>query len=169
MKKIKKLILSPEKYARRIGVKIGRGCEIYRRVNWGSEPYLITVGDNVRITNGVSFITHDGGVWVLRNMAKNKKDKNIDVFGRIVVGNNVHIGWNVIIMPGVTIGDNVVIGAGAIVTKDVASNSIVVGIPAKKIETVDEYYQKVLKKCDYTKNLSADEKKEYLVDKFKIN
>ena len=47
-----------------------------------------TIGDNVIITNGICFITHDGGVWVLRNLGL----KDIDFFGRICVGDNVHIG-----------------------------------------------------------------------------
>ena len=167
MRSVKKVllrkVLSPEEYARRMGVRIGRGCEIYKHINWGSEPYLIEIGDNVRITNGVSFVTHDGGVWVLRHLSKREKDKNIDVFGKIVVGNNVHIGWNAIIMPGVTIGDNVVIGAGAIVTKNVDSNSVVVGVPARRIEDIDDYYKKVLQKCLYTKNMSPEDKKEKLI------
>ena len=39
-------------------------------MEFGSEPYLIELGDNVRVTNGVRFVTHDGGLWVLRNMGK---------------------------------------------------------------------------------------------------
>ena len=79
-------------------------------------------------------------MWVLRNM---KKLENADYFGKIKIGNNVHIGMNVIVMPGVTIGDNVVIGCGAIVTKNIPSNSVAVGVPAKVIESIDEYYEKV--------------------------
>ncbi len=105
----------------------------------------------------------------MRNLKKDKKDEKIDVFGKITVGNNVNIGWNAVIMPGVTIGDNVVIGAGAIVTKDVESNSVVVGVPARKIETIDEYRKKVLAKCDYTKHLSQEDKRKYLLKKFKFD
>ena len=156
-------------YAKSIGVKIGNNCEVASSVVWGTEPYLITIGNNVRLTHNVQFITHDGGVWVLRHLKKNKNDEKIDVFGRITIGNNVSIGWNTIIMPGVTIGDNVVVGAGAVVTKDIESNSVVVGVPARKIETIDDYYKKVLKKCDYTKHLSRKEKKEYLLNKFRLD
>ena len=53
--------------------------------------------------------------------------------GAIVVGNNVHIGVDAIIMPGVTIGNNVIIGAGAIVTKDIPSNVIAYGNPCRVI------------------------------------
>ena len=145
------------------GVKIGNNCCILDFKAFGSEPYLIEIGDNVRITSGVRFITHDGGIWVLRN---NKMLHNADIFGKIKVGNNVHIGINSIIMPGVTIGDNVVIGCGAIVTKDIPSNSVAVGVPARVIESIDEYYNKVKNKCDFTKNLSYEEKRKYLVKKY---
>ena len=149
----------------RNGGKIGENCEIFPNVEFGSEPYLITIGNNVRITNGVKFVTHDGGVWVLRNLGL----KDIDCFGEIIIGDNVHIGWNAIIMPNVKIGDNCVIGAGAVVTKDIPNNSIAVGIPARVIETVEEYEEKVLTRCDYTKSLTYSEEKAYLLEKFKRN
>lgn len=167
-RKFKTVGKNPSEKAKALGVKVGNNCEFHKEITWGSEPYLIEIGNHVRITHGVSFITHDGGVWVLRNNNK-YKEKDIDVFGKIKIGNNVNIGWNAIIMPGVTIGDNVVVGAGAIVTKDVESNSVVAGIPAHKIETIDEYYEKVLKKCDHTKQLTPEEKKKYLKKKYKID
>lgn len=126
---------------------MGKNCEIYPDVEFGSEPYLIKIGDNVRITNGVRFVTHDGGVWVLRNMGLN----NIDIFGRITIGNNVHIGWNAIIMPNVKIGNNCIIGAGAVVTRDIPDNSVAVGVPAHVVESIEEYKSKALEKCDFTK------------------
>lgn len=49
----------------------------------------------------------------------------------VVIGNDVWIGAHVTVLPGVTIGDNVVVAAGAVVTKDVPSNSIVGGVPAR--------------------------------------
>ena len=52
----------------------------------------------------------------------------------VMVGNDVWIGHNAIIMPGVNIGNGAVIGAGAVVTKDVEAYSIVAGVPAKKIK-----------------------------------
>lgn len=169
LKVLKKIFLSPIKYAQSIGVSVGKNCKFYHNITWGSEPYLIEIGDYVRITNGVSFITHDGGVWVLRNLKFKKEDINIDVFKRIKIGNNVHIGWNAIIMGGVTIGNNCIIGAGAVVTKDVPNNTIVAGVPAKKIKSVDEYYEKIKKNCDYTKGMNSKEKKKYLYKKFKIS
>lgn len=94
------------KELRKQGIVIGIGCEIYKDVTWGSEPYLISIGNHVRITSGVRFVTHDGGVWTLRERGG---CEDIDKFGRIRIGNNVHIGWNTIIMPNVEIGDNCVL------------------------------------------------------------
>ena len=151
---------------RKKGVKIGNNTQIWPSVNFGSEPYLIEIGDNVRITSNVELTTHDGGLWVLRN---NGMLKNGDKFGKIKIGNNVHIGKNSIIMPGITIGNNVVIGVSSVVTKDVPSNSVVAGVPARLIETIDEYYEKNKNKVVFTKNMSSKEKKEYLLKKYNID
>lgn len=53
--------------------------------------------------------------------------------GDIVIGNDVWIGYDAVIMAGVTIGDGAIIGARAVVTKDVEPYSIVGGVPAKEI------------------------------------
>ena len=169
IKKIKRKIMekftSQVKYAKSIGVTVGNNCKFYENITWGSEPYLINIGDNVRITKNVTFITHDGGVHVIRKV-KNKP--NIDRFGQIKIGNNVHIGIGTIIMPNVTIGDNCVIGCGAVVTKNVPSNSVAVGVPARVIETIDEYYEKN-KSCFYdTKNMNSKQKKEFLKSIYKF-
>lgn len=52
----------------------------------------------------------------------------------IIIGNNVWIGMNSVIMRGVTIGNNVVIGANSVITKDIPDNAIAVGIPCKVIK-----------------------------------
>ena len=106
---------------------------------FGSEPYLITIGKHVEITTGVRLITHDGGVWVLRD---DPAYSDYDFFGPIKIGNNVFLGNNVIVLPGVTIGDNCIIGAGAIVTRDIPPDSVAVGIPAKVLENIDDYKRK---------------------------
>ena len=120
----------------------------------------------MRITSGCKFVTHDGGVWVLRNT---KQLENADIFGRIIIKDNVHIGMNSIIMPNVTIGNNCIIGCGAVVTKDVPDNSIIGGVPAKYIKSIEEYYEKHKEDCDYTKRLSRKEKRKYLEEKYNLN
>ena len=117
------------------GLSIGSGCEILNGYDFGSGPYLIEIGDNVRITDGVRITTHDGGMWVLRNLYP--EFKQADKFGRVKIGNNCHIGMNALIVPGITIGNNCIIGAGAIVTHDISSGSIAVGIPARVIRAQD--------------------------------
>lgn len=156
-----------EEDCRKRGVRIGTGCEINRNTSFGSEPYLISLGNKVRTTYGVKFITHDGGLWGVRNMVG--EYKNIDLFGSIKVGNNVHIGMDSIIMPGVTIGNNVIIGCGAIVTKDIPDNSVAVGVPAKVIESIDEYITKHKENYMFTKQLNYVDKKTYLQKNMKIN
>ena len=142
--------------------QIGKNCEIFGDVDFGSEPYLISIGNNVKISHGVKFITHDGGVYILRNL-KNEY-KYADIMGNIIIKNNVFIGMNAIILPGVTIGNNVIVGAGSIVTKSIPNDSIVGGNPARIICTIEEYEEKRKSNFQYTKMMNPIEKKEYLLD-----
>lgn len=53
------------RYAKKIGVNmLGGGVHLYGAIGWGTEPWLITLGSNVHITDGVKFVTHDGGTLV---------------------------------------------------------------------------------------------------------
>lgn len=153
--------LFPIYYAKYIGVSIGENCRLIN-VDFSSEPYLIQLGNHVSAT-AVRFETHDGGVWTLRG-----NQPEIDIIRPIIVGSNVFIGYETIIMPGVKIGDNVVIGARSVVTKDIPSNVVAAGVPAKIIKTMDSYEITALKKCDYTKNLNANEKKKFYLNKFSM-
>lgn len=150
-------VIYPEKYARKIGVNMKGECHIYGKVYWGSEPWIITLGNRVFITDGVKFITHDGGTLLFRDRVP-----DLEITKPIVVGDNVYFGNNVILLPGVTIGSNVVIGAGAVVTKDIPDNSLVVGVPAKVIKTADEYFEKLQKESLHLGHLGAKEKDEAL-------
>lgn len=106
------MLQNPTKYARHIGVTIGKNCLIATR-NWSTEPYLITIGDNVQITQDVYFHTH-GGAHVARRFYS-----QFDVFGKIVVEDWAYIGSGSHIMPGVIIGENSLIAAGSVVTHSV--------------------------------------------------
>ena len=81
----------------------------------------------------------------------------------IIVGNNVIIGLDSIIMPGVNIGDNVIIAAHSVVTKNVADNTIVAGVPAREISSFEKFLEKFTKRQFYhTKFMSPHQKKVYL-------
>lgn len=162
--KIYKKICNSEKYIdylRKQGVSIEEGCIVDKTAFFGSEPWLIRIGKNTRIARGVQFITHDGGLWTLRK--NNMIDENSVKYGSIKIGDNCNISWNVILMPNITIGDNCIIAAGAVVTKNIPDNTIWGGVPAKQIETLEEYLSKVEDSCVPTNFLSDKEKKEYLI------
>lgn len=74
-------------YWRKKGVIIGDECDISPNISFGSEPYLISIGNHVRVNNGVVFVTHDGGTWVLRKNTKLYNCEKIDLFGKIKIGN----------------------------------------------------------------------------------
>jgi acetyltransferase-like isoleucine patch superfamily enzyme len=145
-----------EKYARHIGVSIGTDCYIGTKF-FGSEPYLIKIGNHVQITDNVRLYTH-GGNWVFRD-----KYPNFDCFGKIVIGNNVYIGSCSIILPGVTIGNNVIVGAGSIVTKSVKDNQIVAGNPARVVGEINALLEKSLPFNLNTSGMNKEEKKAFLM------
>ena len=113
----------------------------------------------MHITDGVKFITHDGGTLLYRHLIP-----DLEITKPIVVGDNVYIGNNVIILPGVTIGSNVVIGAGAIVSRDIPDNSVAVGVPARVIKTADEYLEKLKKESLHLGHLKGREKDKALME-----
>lgn len=119
--------------ARYQGVKVGSGCRIYTR-NLGSEPWLVEIGDRVTVTAGVELITHDGSLSLVRD-DKGRRQR----FARILIGSDVFIGVNAIILPGVRIGDRVVVAAGSVVTKSVPDGVVVGGNPARILKSFEEY------------------------------
>lgn len=129
------------------------GVKIYGKVEWSTEPWLITIGDNVHITNGARFITHDGGTLIFR-----KDVPDLEITKPITIGNDVYFGNNVMVMPGCKIGNKVVIGAGAVVTKDIPENSVAVGVPARVIKTADEYFEKLKRESLHLGHLKGQEK-----------
>jgi len=126
------LVAGHERYARKIGVRIGSGCRILTR-HFGSEPFLIEIGDRVTLSRDVVFFNHDGSTWLMRD-AKGRRQR----FGRIRIGSEVFIGARTILLPGVDIGDRVVIGAGSVIARSVPSGVVVAGNPARIIGNFDD-------------------------------
>lgn len=126
---------------RKAGVHIGDGVVFYDAPSTSvdiTNPSLLTLGNNVRITHGVVILTHDYSWSVLAGVY----GECLGGVAPVTIGNNVFIGMNAIILKGVTIGNNVIIGAGSVVTRDIPSNEVWGGNPARKIMTLEEYYQK---------------------------
>lgn len=136
-------------YARYAGVTVGQNCRL-RITNWGSEPFLISIGNKVTIAAGSRLITHDGSLWLISDDAGRRFH-----YRKISIGNNVFIGMNSIILPGVKIGDNVIVGAGAIVTKSIPSGKIVGGNPAKVIGDFEAFKKKALQNLPGEKEMST--------------
>ena len=124
-------------YLRQQGVKIGKNCLVHT-VSFSTEPYLVEIGDNTRITSGTIFITHDGAVHCFHG------EIGGGIFGKIKLGNNVFVGSNCIILLNTTIGNNCIIGAGSVVGGQFPDDSVIVGNPAKVIMKIS--VQKMLYK-----------------------
>lgn len=92
--------------------KIGKNCELLHPVC--SRINAVSIGDNFCILHGTSIGRKSGKIPT--------------------IGNNVTLGMNVLILGGITVGDNVIVGAGSVVVKDVPSNCVVAGNPAKVIK-----------------------------------
>lgn len=119
---------------------------------WCDYGYRTTVGDyffanrNCQIQDGGG-VTFGNHVFIGPNCCFTTAEHAIDAEQRnsgmeialpIVVGNNVWIGTGVTVLAGVTIGDNTIIGAGSVVTKDVPSNVIAVGVPCRVLREITE-------------------------------
>lgn len=158
-----RLLKGPLKCAIKDGMICGKNVTVMGGVSFGSEPYLITLKDNVRISNNVSFITHDGGNFAFRYR---NEYKDVNHFGKIIVDEYTFIGAKAVIMPGVHIGKNCVVGVGSVVTKNVPDNSVVAGVPARVISDTENYARKMLDKMPKNWNVSEykKNKKQYLID-----
>ena len=128
-------IISPVRHARLIGVNLGSNCLIYRSMEWPSEPYLVTIGNNVQLTRGVAIHTHGGGNVIRR------KVPDFDAFGKVVIKDWAYIGSHAQIMPGVTIGEGAMVAANSVVTKSFPEgNALLVGKPAFKKKGYQDWY-----------------------------
>ena len=118
-------------YLRRQGMKIGEQCFVAGILSYTNEAYLVEIGNHVAIADGALFITHDGGIFCF-----SEEPSDDDIFGKIKIGNNVHIGMQCTFLPNTSIGDNCMIGAGSVVRGKFPDNSVILGNPAKVVTTM---------------------------------
>jgi acetyltransferase-like isoleucine patch superfamily enzyme len=144
-------------YLRHQGVRIGEHCQLLNIAdNYGSEPWLIEIGNHVTLTSGVFLLTHDASSRLFRKTLPQSSPYG-NRFGRIRIHDNCFVGVNSIILPGVTIGPNSIVGAGSVVAKDVHPNAVVAGVPARVICTLDDYIEKYKERMIPIKSINRDD------------
>lgn len=118
----------------KMGMKVGKS---FKRLNGvildPAHCWLIEIGDNVTMAPRVHILCHDASTKV--NLGYTK-------IGKVVIGNNVFIGAESVVLPNVNIGNNVIVGANSTITHSIPDNVVVAGNPAKVICTFDDYISK---------------------------
>ena len=98
-----------------------------------SHCWLIKIGNNVTLAPRVHVLAHDASLCRHLGYAR---------IGNVMIGDNVFVGAESVILPNVTIGENSIIGANSTVSRDIPANVVAAGSPAKVICTLDEYLEK---------------------------
>ncbi len=129
-------ILKEETFHRLRGLKCGKNVHIYRSLidlgPGGRRKDLVEIGDNTTVSFS-AILTHDASAKVFTGNVKT---------GSVKIGKNCFIGYGSIILPGVSIGDDCIIGAGSVVTKDIPQGTVVGGVPARKICSLEELLER---------------------------
>ncbi len=131
--------LFPAYRLRKSGAKVGKkvffGEAFYTELENAS---LLTIGDGVVFAAFTKIILHDSSL--------NNVDHFGILYGKVIIGNEVYIGADTIILPGTKIGDNTIVGAGSIVKGILKKNSVYAGRPAKYLESVTHLKEKIKKR-----------------------
>lgn len=139
------------------GMKVGKNFNTPEKVNFGTEPYLIEIGDDVNIAAGVSFVNHGGTTTLLRKIPGYEEAR---IFGRIKIGNNCTIGLNSVLTQDVQIGDNCILGANSVLSQSMPPNSVFIGNPAQFLSSIEDYGDIILSKNTmYPRDLENDRRK----------
>lgn len=116
----------------RRGLKVGTNCRLGSCLIDPSHCFHITIGDNVVFGPHVQVLAHDTSTKLFLGYTR---------VADVTIGSNVFIGAQSVVLPGVHIGDNVIIGAGSVVSRDIPSDSVAAGAPARVIKSLDQYLQ----------------------------
>ena len=118
----------------KMGLKVGQR---FSRLNGvildPAHCWLIEIGDDVTLAPRVHILAHDASTVHYLGYAK---------IGRVIIGNNVFIGADTVVLPNVQIGSNVIVGANSTVSRSLESGYVYAGTPAKAICTIEEYIEK---------------------------
>jgi acetyltransferase-like isoleucine patch superfamily enzyme len=143
------------KLLRHVGVNLKGEPRFIAKSAKFDDFHRITLGDRLVVSLNVYFLTHDYSFTTALIAIDEKPQTDIGIYKNIVVGDNVFIGMNSLILPGTTIGNNVIVGAGSVVRGNVPDYSIITGNPAHVAGDIREYARKVQSKAD----------KEVIIDK----
>lgn len=126
---------------RRICYHIGENTRICNN-DFGAEPYMISIGNDVIVAAGVKFIEHDASFF---NMCRYNRvsSKEYEKIGSIILRDNCFIGGYSILLQGTDVGENSVIAAGSVVNKKIPANEVWGGVPVHFIMSVEEYAKKI--------------------------
>lgn len=121
---------------------LGKNVKLYT-LSFGTEPYLISIHDNVQCAAGVRFINHDVSVF---NMARllGIPEETVDKVGSIVLKENCFVGAYSTLMPNTSVGRNSVVAACSVVTKHIPDGEVWGGVPAKFIMKTKDYAKKTI-------------------------
>lgn len=138
----------PTSYFVKRGLKVGKNfCRQSGTRMDPSHCWLISIGDDVTLANRVQILAHDDSIRIYTGYGR---------IGRVEIGNRVFVGANSTILMNTKIGDDVVVAAGSVVTKDIPSNSVVAGVPARIIGTTSEYVEREKLKIDKLPTFGID-------------
>lgn len=129
------------KYLESIGISLGKNVLFVKPSSNcvdTSAPYLISIGDNVCVSKGLTLFVHDYSAFIERKIT----GEVLGGVGGVRIGNNVQIGADVTILMDTEIQDNVIIAAGAVCKGKLESGFVYGGVPAKKIQSVNDFVNK---------------------------
>ena len=123
----------PTEYLIKKGLVVGENfSRMHGTILDPSHCWLIHIGNNVTLAPRVHILAHDASTCKIFGYAR---------IGDVVIGNNVFVGADSVVLPNTKIGDNSIIGANSTVTRDIPANVVAAGSPAKVICSLDEYIE----------------------------
>jgi len=138
---------------------VGKNCRIYSD-SFGTEPWLIWLGNDIIVASGVAFIEHDASYYTAYRYLEEKANPETEKMGAIIIEDNCFIGANAIVLGGTKMGRNSILAAGAVVHGVVPPGEVWGGVPARFIMKTEEYALQLKKNAErlpWANGFSADE------------